>query len=202
MSASSGNRPVGEWSGRVWLPRWVVYAQAFALGAVTIVAFVFGFMVGQVTAPADAQFKPSDCSVSGLVAMRGTLQGDAEAVVTFLPVDAQVHVRLDPEPIAPATFRPLQNPVIDQISLWGGAVLRTDTEGRFQVNLDAGKRYWMFVISKHVPRAEPLQLSRQEMAAVAKHFVPVEALFRDRAFSIRMVELRGERFQVPDVLWE
>ncbi len=188
--------------GRIWLPRWVVYAQAILLGVATIAAFVFGLMVGQLTAPLDSQKPTGTCAVTGTVwANDQAQQPDPEAVVIFLPIDTTVHVRFDPEPIAPLSFRPLQNPVIDQISAWGGGVVRTDERGQFHVPLDAGRRYWLVIVSKNKERGGPLQLNRQEMAAVAKYFLPIEALFRDRAFVIRMVEPRGETMEIPHVRW-
>lgn len=190
-----------ESRGRVWLPRWVIYAQATLLGVATLVAFVFGVMVGQVTAPSGVDARV-DCQLRGVVRSGSDpAEGDAEAIIILLPADVQPSVRLDPESIAPGTFRALNNPVIDQIHAWGGTVTRTDDQGGFVVQLDSPRRYWMIAISQRHPRVGPLHLSRQEMAAIGKVFLPIEALFRDRRFSIRNIALNGEEQAAEIIEW-
>ncbi len=158
---------------RVALPRWIIYFQAALLGIVATTFFIFGLMVGSLTSRTDANASERfDCRVAGQVEYRqnGELRPDEGAVVFLLPKSEKPDERAAAYPVSPEGFEPLDNPGIEILHQLGGAVVRTDEQGKFDVLIDGnagrGIGYHFLVVSRHQTRAESESLSKQQVAAI------------------------------------
>lgn len=170
------------------VPRWLVYFQAGLLGVVATTFFVFGLMVGSLTSgserPNDAKV---DCRVSGRVTYRerGETKPDEGAVVFLLPKNRKPDERMDASSVSPAAFQALDNPGIEKLHQLGGAVVRADENGMFEVIIDGnesdGIDYHVLVVSRNQAGTETEQLSKPQVAAIGTFFMPVERLVHDRA---------------------
>ena len=129
----------GDVSQTVSVARWIVYFQGALLGVVAATFFIFGMMVGSLTQSKQNGPILIDCQVSGRVMFSGTSgeRPDVGAVVLLLPRDARPEKRLDGRSVNPASFVPLENPVIDFVHAAGGAIVRADEQGRFEVYVKA-----------------------------------------------------------------
>lgn len=190
----------------VAIPRWIIYFQAALLGIIATTFFIFGLMVGSLTsgvdANADARF---DSHVSGVVQYweDGNLIPDEGAVVFLLPKKAKPDERAAASPVSPEGFRALDNPGIEILHQLGGAVVRTDENGKFDVLIDGnaglGVDYHFLVVSRHQSRDESEQLSKQQVAAIGTFFMPVERLVNDQAIYWSSLSAREKRIEMPTV---
>jgi hypothetical protein len=183
----------------IWVSRKLVYAQAALLGVSAVTFFLLGLMVGNVTAPAGdgSGGNPAsndflaDCRVSGQVtfATNGGKVADPGAVVFLLPTQTKPEKRGAPGLVMPDTFEPLDNPTIDTIHRAGGAVVRADSEGRFEILVDQNRNYRLLVVSKS-RTSRRRELTPKQRKALETFFAPPEKLIRDQDFQWR--EFRGD----------
>ena len=182
----------GDISQTVSVARWIVYFQGALLGVVAATFFIFGMMVGSLTQSKQNGATQIDCQVSGRVMFSGASgeRPDVGAVVLLLPRDARPEKRLDGRSVNPASFEPLENPVIDFVHAAGGAIVRADDQGRFEVYVKAPATYCLLVVSRKQSKATEHQLTKGEMAAISSYFSPVESLLSDREyfFEIRSLD--------------
>ncbi len=164
--------------------RWVVYFQGALLGVVAATFFVFGMMVGSLTQSSSNEENRLDCRVSGRVVFSGTNgdRPDSGAVVLLLPRDHAPEKRLDGQSIRPASFQPLGNSVLDYVHGVGGAVVRTDDRGEFEVFVEAPATFYLLVISRKQAKSAERSLVKSEMVAIGSYFSPVEGLLGDREY--------------------
>ena len=138
----------------------------------------------------------ADCRVRGQVlAGKQTEQG---AVIVLLPKDKQPKAPLAPGLIMPATFVALDNPTIDTIHRNGGAVVRTDDEGRFELLVDQNRRFRLWVLSK----SRPASGQKPEDAAAKQletWFAPSSKLLRENEFRALDFETAGDSHDVGEV---
>ena len=168
----------------VSVARWMVYFQGALLGVVAATFFVFGMMVGSLTQTKPGHVNRMDCQVSGRVVFSGDSgqRPDVGAVVLLLPRDTRPEHRLDGRSISPGSFVPLENPAIDFVHSAGGAIVRTDDQGKFEVFVKAPGTYSLLVVSRKQGKAAEHQLTKAEMAAISSYFSPVEGLLGDREY--------------------
>ena len=199
-------RKFPHWFESVPIPRWVVYAQATLLGLVGTVFFVFGMAVGHFTTPAAAGVNPVfDCRVTGSVAYReaGNLRADDGAVVFLLPQQRKPDRRSPADLVNPDTFQALDNVAIDRIHELGGAVVRADENGYFDVLVDAnsgpGIGYDLLIVSRHLRGVETDQMTKAQSAAIGTFFVPVEDVVEDRSYHWSSLKAYEEELHLPEI---
>ena len=209
--AETGQSEVtSSWKQTIPIARWVVYCQAALLGLVAFSFFMFGMLVGSFTSGSGGQDNARfDCRVLGSVAYRSRSQGnqgdllaDEGAVVFLLPRDRQPDKRSPGELVNPETFKVLDNPAIDAIHELGGAVVRADENGHFDVLIDAsygdGLDYNLFIVSKNVRGVETEPMTKEQIAGISTFFAPVEAVVEDRSYRWMKITADGERVDLPE----
>ena len=195
---------VQSWKELVSVPRWAIYCQAALLGLIATTFFIFGMMVGSLTsgnAEINAIF---DCRVVGSVAFRdeGDLKADEGAVVFLLPKDKKPDERSTGNLVSPATFKALDNSAIDRIHELGGAVVRADENGHFDVLIDAsygnGLEYYVLIVSKNMRGVDTEPMTKEQIAAIGTFFMPVEEVVEDRSYHWMVITADGERVDLPE----
>lgn len=194
------------------MSRKLVYGQAALLGISAATFFLLGLMVGNLTSsPKDtlgqaAVFSPgfaADCRISGVVAAKqdGRDLPDTGAVVILLPKRSAPDKLQAPGLIMPETFVALDNPAIEAIHNAGGAVVRADSEGKFNLLVDQELEFRLLVISK-TRRSKGRQLSDQERDMLEAWFAPSEKLLRDNDFLWEEFKSAGDEVEVGMLVFE
>ncbi|MDB4372955.1 hypothetical protein N9007_01705 [bacterium] len=200
--------PGGRQSFRelIQLPRWVVYAQALLLVVTAGIFFMVGLLVGELASPSSADFNRTlDCRVYGSIAYRedGNLKADRGAVVLILPANRKPTGRSQGELVHPDSFQALDNEAIDRIHRLGGAVVRADENGQFEVTIDSnavvGVPYQVLIVSKNGIQREGNNLTKDQFASLAEFFSPVEDLIEKKPFFWMAFNADGERVDMPEV---
>lgn len=189
----------------ILIPRWVVYFQAALLGIVASTFFVFGLMVGCLTSEqGQSTDQIQSCVVTGAI-LYETADGlipDAGAVVFLLPKDRRPQERSPGSLVSPSGFEPLNNPGIEIINRLGGAVVRTDELGKFNLTVDgsrSGIEYFVLVVSKHKPDEDPDPMTRQQVAAIGTFFMPVDRVIDGQVYHWSSFTARGDRVDLGEV---
>lgn len=200
---SGGRAPFRE---LIQLQRWVVYSQALLLVVTAGVFFMMGLLVGGLTSPTSADFNRTlDCRVYGSVAFRedGNLQADRGAVVLILPANKKPNTRSEGRLVHPDSFQALDNEAIDRIYRLGGAVVRADENGQFEVTIDSnavvGVPYQVFIVSKNGVQKDGGRLTKDQFASLAEFFSPVEDLVEKKPFFWMTLNAEGDRVDLPEV---
>ncbi len=190
-------------SDKILIPRWVVYFQAALLGISAVTFFIFGLMVGTLNPTTPRPASATEQNVSGMVSvvMRGNRVADAGAVILLLPVNPIAVTRQSPDTIRPDRFEPLENPTIDYIHSQGGAVVRANADGRFELFAKPNK-YFLVVISNSIAAESDQKLSRQQVAGLSQYFLPVENLIRAQAFYWEEIDLASNPVLRNEIVFE
>ena len=207
-SGQSGRQ--SSWNQTIPIARWVVYCQAALLGLIAFSFFMFGMLVGSFTSTGGNQVNARfDCRVLGSVAYRdqsGDLLADEGAVVFLLPCDQKPQERSLASLVSPETFKVLDNPAIDSIHELGGAVVRADQNGRFDVFIDAsygdGMDYNLLIVSKNVRGVATDPMTKEQIAGISTYFAPVEDVVQDRSYYWVKITADGERIDLPEYEFE
>ena len=84
----------------------------------------------------------------------------------------------------PDSFQALDNEAIDRIHRLGGAVVRADENGQFEVAIDSnavvGVPYQVFIVSKNGVQKDGGRLTKDQFASLAEFFSPVEDLVEEK----------------------
>lgn len=199
---SEGTR---SWKQTIPIARWVVYCQAALLGLIAFAFFMFGMLVGSFTSGSGGHVNATfDCRVLGSVAYRdqGDLLADEGAVIFLLPCDRQPRERSPGGLVNPETFKVLDNPAIDSIHELGGAVVRADENGQFDVLIDAsygdGVGYNLLIVSKNARGIETEAMTKEQIAGISTFFAPVEDVVEDRSYRWVKITADGERVDLPE----
>ena len=195
----------GSWKQTVPIARWVIYCQAALLGLIAISFFMFGILVGSFTSGSSDQVNARfDCRVLGSVVYRkqGDLMADQGAVVFLLPCDHKPDERASGKLVSPETFKVLDNSAIDTIHELGGAVVRADENGQFDVLIDAaygdGVDYNLLIVSKNVRGVDTESMTKEQIAGISTFFMPVEDVVEDRSYHWVKITADGERIDLPE----
>lgn len=200
------NLPVRE--NYLWVSRKLIYGQAALLGVSAATFFMLGLMVGNLTSTSGevANSNPSfvgyveDCRVSGLVTFQknGNEFPDKGAVVLLFPRSSSPPTPQTPGLVMPKTFVALDNPTIEAIHTAGGAVVRADSDGKFEVLVDQGREYRLLVVSKNrTPQGSTLTEPQQLL--LESWFSPAEKLIRDNDFQWRDINGNAERVDAGSI---
>ena len=167
-------------SGRVSLPRWVLYAQAALMTVVAVGAFSSGLVVGGGRSRRVVETAPAQAPAPGPVEIGGTVhfrpnggkhpQADGDAVVIALPAGAVFPERIKVVGLRPQDPAPTENHAPTQIleSLDGGFA-RVDRTGRFRLTLRPGG-YLVLAISKHAQRPKGQAIPADDLALLGRFF--------------------------------
>ena len=203
-SQSSSRLP--SWKELIEIPRWAVYCQAALLGLIATTFFVFGMMVGSLTSPSNAEINATfDCRVTGSVAFRvdGDLRADEGAVIMLLPGSKKPDERAAGGSVNPGSFKALDNEAIDRIHALGGAVVRADENGQFDVIVDAnygnGLPYYLVIVSKNQRGVDTEKMTKEQSASISAFFMPVEDVVEDRSFHWMKVFAESESLMLPEI---
>ena len=194
-----------QWTEKISVPRWAVYTQAALLGLIATTFFIFGLMVGSLTSGTTEINKTFGCRVIGSVAYRidGDLHADDGAVVFLLPKNEKPDQRGAGELVNPDTFKPLDNPAIDRIHELGGAVVRADENGAFEVVVDAnygnGIQYYLLIVSKNKRGVDTGAMTKEQVAGIGTYFAPIEDVVQDRSLYWMTVVAAEERIDLPEI---
>ncbi len=98
----------------------------------------------------------------------------------------------------PSSFVALDNPTIDAIHQQGGAVVRTDDEGRFELLVDTNRRFRLWVLCNSIPSSgkQPIDAAGKQLEA---WFAPTNKLIRENEFQIFEFETTGEAHDVGQI---
>ena len=183
----------------ITLPRRVVYFQAALLGVIATTFFVFGLMVGSLTSNNGFQPETVSCEVSGKVVYEedGALLPDAGAVVLMISSTDRPSERLNPSSILPHSFVPLENGVFNTIHKFGGAIVRTDKAGKFNIVVDSPAKYELIVISKNKKGSD--SLSKRQLAALSSYFMPIENITANNAVHVSSQKVKSTQKKLADI---
>lgn len=181
------------------------------MGISSATFFMLGMMVGNLTSSSKsatgtqvaASAYAEDCRISGVVTIKkgGLETTDTGAVVLLLPRTVVPEKRQAAGLVMPATFVALDNPTIGAIHDAGGAVVRADADGKFNVLVDQGQQFRLLVLSKGL-RSSGRQLTDQQSAMLEKWFAPAEKLVRDNDFLWREVSSADEEVDLGYLTFE
>jgi len=189
----------------ITLPRRVLYAQAALLAVSSVTFFFLGMMVGNLTGTggsvangtaATGEAYVADCRVRGQVVVGS--RAEPGAVVVLLPKDKQPKAPLAPGLVMPGSFVALDNPTIDVIHQEGGAVVRTDDEGRFELLVDTNRRFRLWVLSRSRPSSGK-QVTDAANEQLESWFAPTTKLIRENEFQIVEFETAGDAHEVGEI---
>lgn len=186
------------------LPRWVVYFQGALLGVIAATFFVFGLMVGNLTSGSNsAAEQRTDVQIEGEVVYvrEGQEVSDINAVVMLLPAHSKPDERSSGRAVNPDSFEPLNNEGIERVNELGGAIVRVDDGGKFDLVVDGPGDYYVVVISAN-RKAGEVSLSKSQTATLATFFRPVEEVVGDKEFYWSTISARGDRQRIKKVVFE
>ena len=203
---SANTSKLESWKECIEVPRWAVYSQAALLGLIATTFFIFGMMVGSLTSGNSAEINATfACRVVGGVAYRadGDLRADEGAVVILLPKDKKPDARAPGKSVNPGTFKALDNNAIDRIHELGGAVVRANENGQFDVIIDAnygnGLEYYLLIVSKNQRGVDTEAMTKEQVATIGTFFMPVEDVVEDRSFYWMKFNADRERIDLAEV---
>ena len=181
------------------------------LGVSAVTFFMLGIMVGNLTssqgsnstAAAATSGYVEDARISGVVTTRsdGRDVADAGSVVILLPRGVAPEKRHAPGLIMPSTFVALDNPAIEAIHNAGGAVVRADSDGQFDVLVDQGREFRLLVLSKSRP-SRGRRMEQQQSKVLETWFAPSEKLVRDNDFQWKNVNAASDKVDVGVVAFQ
>lgn len=184
---------------RVAVPRRIIYMQGALLGAVGIVCFVLGVMIGQLTSGRQTaqDHTPRACAVRGTVELdRGDKRlPDFGCVVIAVPQNRRPdrNSKVPIDALRPDSTPPDRNdPAVLAIRSLGGDYTRTDANGRFQLQLpDAGKYYLLFV-SANAPRGNDA-LRKTDLMQIGSYFLYANELLGAQKYRWSRESVRRDR---------
>ena len=183
----------------VYLPRKIIFAQAWFLLAICGAAFAAGYWIGSGrpsgAAPSgDAPEAQSRVFIEGLVSwtpMPGQTAGDENAAVILLPADRP------PEPPIPMSgLRPV-DPMpgelhrgLRAIKKAGGDYARADADGKFGLVAPTQGRYRILVISRHAGRVENAIAQEADFNEIGRYLQSPEMLVGRYKYQWRTEDVR------------
>lgn len=186
---------------RVAVPRTVLYTQGILLVLIAVVFLVIGIAIGRGTTSGDPMAAvPRKCLVSGLVTYKGN--PDTGAVVILLPIDGSFESQPNPVDLRPESPRPgSMNPSLKAIRDIGGAYDRVDDKGQFLVSVKNQRKYHVLYISR-ADKVGNEELTRVQRAEIGQYFFPPEDLIGANQFRWVTADIRGEKVELDEVVFE
>ncbi len=169
---------------RVLVPRYVLYSQGFLLGAVALVFFVFGLMVGGRSALNRSDAAAVSCVVTGSVGYSAAdqVRPDEGSIVLLLPVTRRPDEKIAAHDLVPGTD-PLaeDHPAKAVLHSLGGDYARVDRHGKYRVRSGTAGRFVLLIVSSHSVRADDDHPTANQLAQLGRYVSPpTEMLDRHR----------------------
>ena len=186
------------------IPRWIVFSQGALLGTVATSFFLFGLMVGWLGRPAEqpvASFSNTELSGSVFAAVSDQRVPDMGAVVVVFPRDATLDERPDGALVNPEKFKAFDNAAISRIQKAGGAVVRVNSDGLFNIALEPNVEYNVLVISKNAQRPRSKEVPKGLRADLGGIVRPIESALGTRDFFWQQVQLTTSGKQLDVVIF-
>ncbi len=181
---------------RISLPRYVVLTQGILLGVVALLAFIVGLAAGGSFFRRQVQLAGMPCEVSGTIsyAAGGRTLADAGAVVMFLPqtknpgraITAQGLRPEEPLPEAPLSGA-------EELRNMGGAYVRADEQGRYQVQLAEPGTDFVLVLSGHARRGAGQDIQTQDLVRLRRFVENASDLLADSRYQFTTESVRSSR---------
>jgi hypothetical protein len=186
---------------KVAVPRAVLYTQGILLVIVAVVFLVIGIAIGRGTTSGDPMAAvPRKCIVSGLVTYKGS--PDTGSVVILLPTEGKFDAPPNLSELRPESPRPgSTNTSLLAIREAGGAYDRVDEEGNFAVNVQNSREYYVLYISR-AGKVGNVDLTKIQRAQIGQYFFPPEVLVGQNHFRWITADIRGERLELDEVIFE
>jgi hypothetical protein len=185
-------------SDSVAVPRRVIYLQGFLLGAVAMVFFIFGLIVGSRSSNSNPRaMLGSPCVVRGQIAYSDEQKierVDDGSLVVLVPASTRPAekilvegMKIDDPPPAPG------DRCVAAIRDLGGGLARVDAQGRYRIRVPGPGRYHLLIVSRHARRADDIQPQPQDLAEMGRYFVPAIELLGRQRFEWREVLIEEDR---------
>lgn len=186
---------------KVAVPRTVLYTQGILLIVVAVSFLVIGIAIGRGTTSGDPMAAvPRKCLVSGMVTYKGS--PDTGAVVVLLPTDGNFDSPTNLLDLRPESPRPgSMNASLKSIRDIGGAYDRVDEEGNFLVSVQNQREYYVLYISR-AGKVGNVGLTKTERAQIGNYFFPPEDLVGQNHFRWVTADIRGEKVELDEVVFE
>jgi hypothetical protein len=180
----------------VIVPRYVIYLQASLLAAVAFLAFVIGIPFGITLAPQQSS-GPQACKITGSVTHRYGPRNlpDKDAIVIVLPQlphgpGEKIPVSgLRPGDPSPET----ENKGLLILQEMGGGYARTDSSGRFELEVPRRGRYLLLVISRDQRSRSSGDDKAADVRKLRPYFDNPAQLLGDRRYRLSSESFRGDR---------
>lgn len=182
----------------VTVPRRVLYTQGFLLGAIALIFFVFGLIVGSRSRREfGGGHGSSPATVSGIIShqnQRDVTTPDAGSVVILLPVATRPDEKASAGELAPDAPKPdPDHAALATIRSLGGDYARADARGRYQARAASTGRYFLLVISKQTRRPDNEYPAANDLARLGRYFVPVTELLGQHRYQLKELRLREDQ---------
>lgn len=163
------------------LSRRAVYALAGLLLAVSLFAFLAGFLIGRGrrsagpgVAAEEAAAEVDPVALEGGViysAAPGQFKPDVGAVAIALPVDKTPAEKLPAAGLRAGDSEESQwAPMANALASFGGAVARANDEGDFQLVVPRPGDYYLLLISRHAKRPAAKAIDKEDLSQLAAYF--------------------------------
>jgi hypothetical protein len=181
----------------VSIPRRVLYLQGFLLGAVALVFFVFGLIVGSRSSSQTSTTGVGPCTLTGRVLYENSSDAtipDAGSVVVALPVATRPDEKAEVSglrPVDPAADE--SHPGLAVIRSVGGDYARADRRGRYRLRIAAPGRYYLLFISRNRRRAEDEQPKAQDLSQIGRYFLPATQILGNHRYRWTEMVIQEDR---------
>lgn len=186
---------------RVAVPRRVLYAQGILLAVVAVTSFILGILASnRGGGPKEVtDLAPVPCILSGEVVYAtggGRNLPDDGSVVIVLPTEQR------PAPTGKAPVEGLRpgDPMprgdsdnLRIIQSIGGAYVRADNAGRYQVTLPDAGRYFVLIVSKNKYRVAGEELDKADVAQLGRYVQPPTDLLGESRYAWREVTIQANQ---------
>lgn len=180
----------------VCVPRYVIYLQGFLLGAVALIFFVFGLVIGSASRPEAGVAAAQACTISGTVVYddgdRQTIPDEASVAIA-LPVSTRPDQKASADGLRPADpARSETYPSMATIRSLGGDYARVDRRGKYRLRVTAPGRYYVLIVSHHARRASDEQPEVNDLAQIGRYIVPATSLLDSQQYTWQEVRVRQD----------
>ncbi len=181
----------------VAVPRRIIFIQGFLFGAIAIVFFIFGIVVGSHSADKAVPAGPHACQLSGEVAYKdldGQQKPDSDSVVLVVPVARRPDPKIGIHGLRVTDAPPAaDHPNVTALVETGGGFARTNRDGAFRVRVPDTGRYFVLVISQHAQRKPTDQPRTRDLAQMGRYLLPASEVLGQQRYSWQEVQLRGDQ---------
>ena len=198
-SVSASAQELGFDPDRVSISRRAIYALGALLAGLSLVAFGLGYAVGGAGSGASAAAKQPPAGpfrLDGRLTFQrdGQDLGDEGAVVVVLPKGATLGEKIPITGLSPGDSPPADDHQgVRAIQTLGGTYRRADKEGRFEVTVPTGGKYYLLVLSNNSRRGGDEKIKPAELGAMARFFAGAADLIADRRYAWNELDVEADQ---------